>query len=604
MAVTPSGLLKDVRDLAARIETDGRQAPCARTLTAIKELGEALQHDFDLDVPEQFRRCKRSACEAKLYRQLQYHKNSRSASEAALQTLKGLKQGGLLRPDVLVRVGLSDPSFNNRQLKEMLSSDCVSVISATTCGRVRDAFAEMLKTLVRQKVSAQVAAGDSDSRTKDIPPVYVLHIHDEASMRFQSYDRVEVEAFGGPCGGPVFSTGRYSKIQNNAITIITSPGAKPIEWLSELQPMSRKNGLTVAAAIGASIGEVMKACTDGLRGQTLLRFLHVLVGDRVNTNENSAKRLLQKFLVNVQADSKVQYRLLVWKCSSHQANLVVLVAIAGGLVQNLLDSNELCGTLSRLYKFLAPADLDEFTAVLRHMVVASFRVCHEFYSEYTRRHQDRSWTLVLLYGDAVLPPALMRLRNRDLSSMEHLCPAGTDERVVRKDMFDLLLRLVWLVEEKPVITRFFLFAPCCFALLRMVLLGLPADVFSAGLLGLETESSKRLQAVKAFYSLPDTPKLLRRVCLCLRLTMFATSLAAKKKNKGADVVPVIVALGRGEVQERTADLFATLVPLLTSDPVLDAADAFRALLLTQTHLVIRFGMYLRYPTKLWRLTRA
>jgi orotate phosphoribosyltransferase len=86
--------------------------------------------------------------------------------------------------------------------------------------------------------------------------------------------------------------------------------------------------------------------------------------------------------------------------------------------------------------------------------------------------------------------------------------------------------------------------------------------------------------------------------------MFATSLAAKKKNKGADVVPVIVALGRGEVQERTADLFATLVPLLTSDPVLDAADAFRALLLTQTHLVIRFGMYLRYPTKLWRLTRA
>jgi virulence-associated protein VagC len=169
-------------------------------------------------------------------------------------------------------------------------------------------------------------------------------------------------------------------------------------------------------------------------------------------------------------------------------------------------------------------------------------------------------------------------------------------------MFDLLLRLVWLVEEKPVVTRFFLFAPCCFALLRMVLLGLPADVFSAGLLGLETESSKWLQAVKAFYTLPDTPKLLRRVCLCLQLTMFATSLAAKKKHK--DEVPVIVALGRGEVQERTADLFATIVPLLTSDPVLDASDAFRALLLTQTHLVIRFDMYLRYPTKLWRLTKT
>ena len=29
------------------------QAECARSLAAIKELSEALQHDFDLDVPEQ-----------------------------------------------------------------------------------------------------------------------------------------------------------------------------------------------------------------------------------------------------------------------------------------------------------------------------------------------------------------------------------------------------------------------------------------------------------------------------------------------------------------------------------------------------------------------
>jgi hypothetical protein len=599
MAVTPSGLLKDVRDLAARIEADGRQVPCARTLTAIAELSGALQHDFNLAGVEPIRN-KRSACEAKLARQLQYQKRTRSDVEEELQKLKGAKDRGMLRSDVLVKVCLSDPCFNRREVQELLSCDCRAVISASSIDRVRDAFAEMLKMLVRQKVAAQVAVGVSDS--KDTPPVYVLHIHDEASMRFRSYDRVEVESFGGRCGGPVFSRGRYSKVQNNAITITTSPGAQPIEWLSELQPLSRKNGLTLATAIGASIEEVMKACTGELSGRKPLRFLHVLVGDGVNTNENSGKRLLQKFMLSGSADNNVQYRLLVWKCSSHQANLVVLVAIAGGLVANPLESNELCGTLSRLYKFLVPAYLDEFTAVLRNMVVATFRVCHDTFSEDTKRHQDTSQALVALYGDAVLPPALMRLRNRDLSSMEHLCPAGTDERVPRKDMFDLLLRLVWLVEEKPVITRFFLFAPCCFALLRMLLLGLPADVFSAGLLGLETESSKRLQAVKAFYSHPGTPKLLRRVCLCLRLTMFATSLAAKKKHRNADV-PVIVALGRGEVQERTANLFATIVPLLTNDPVLDAADAFRALLLTLTHLVIRFDMYLRYPTKLWMLTR-
>jgi hypothetical protein len=115
----------------------------------------------------------------------------------------------------------------------------------------------------------------------------------------------------------------------------------------------------------------------------------MLVGDGVNTNENSAKRVLQRCLVNLQ-NNNIEYRLLVWKCSSHQSNLVVMVAIVGCLMTNVLDSNVLCATLSRLYKYLTPAYLDEFTASLCDLLVSSFTMCHEFRSDETERCQEVS----------------------------------------------------------------------------------------------------------------------------------------------------------------------------------------------------------------------
>ena len=79
--------------------------------------------------------------------------------------------------------------------------------------------------------------------------------------------------------------------------------------------------------------------------------------------------------------------------------------------------------------------------------------------------------------------------------------------------------------------------------------------------------------------------------------MFATSLTAKK-SKIIDSVPVLVRLGQGEVQERTSKLLVEMLPLLPNDSVLDLTDTFTSLLLTQAHLVIRFDLYLKYPTRL------
>ena len=357
---------------------------------------------------------------------------------------------------MFVRAGLSEPTINPRQLRKTLTNDSgMANISHIYIGHVRDAFAEMIKACYKRKVEAVVAASALRADGVVDRPVVVTHLHDEASMRFRSYDNVFLHDFGDHPDEVVFSRGRYSKVQNNVLTVAFD--AISINWPAELQPLARKDGPTLATAIIGAVKGVLDACDAGAaaRGAKAVTLLHILVGDAVNTNENAAKKVLHHFLVAGNLASAIRYRLLVWKCSSHQSNLVVLVAIAGGLVSKVLEKNELCATLSRLYKYLVPAYLDEFTGALRELVVSSLTLRHDLDSEETKVHQEHSQGLASLYGSKILPPELLDLRNRNLGAMEHVAAAGADIRAIRRKMFDLLLRLVWVVEEKPVVTRFF-----------------------------------------------------------------------------------------------------------------------------------------------------
>ena len=124
--------------------------------------------------------------------------------------------------------------------------------------------------------------------------------------------------------------------------------------------------------------------------------------------------------------------MLVWKCSSHQANLVVAVAIAGGMEENPLDSSPLCANLSRLYKYLLPTYLDEFTAKLRDLVVSQFELLHTLGSAEAVAQEHRTSELLALYGSCV----------------------------------------------------------CCFGLLRMHLLGIPVDLLSVGALTPQQEPGR------------------------------------------------------------------------------------------------------------------
>lgn len=249
----------------------------------------------------------------------------------------------------------------------------------------------------------------------------------------------------------------------------------------------------MATALLRTADEVLHTCCDAIKGTPLNRMqcVHILVGDGVATNENAAKRLWLHYSQAYGPDSRLAYRLATLKCASHQANLAVLVAIAGRLSKDAGVNDELCATLTRMYKYILPGYLSEFSAVLRATVADNFQLRHDLGSDETAAHRRRTDILVALYGPNVLPPALTAIRNRDIARMEHVAPEGAEPGPIMKRMFDVLERQVLIVEEKTVVTRFFLFAPCAFALLRMEL---TQDILSVSKVSPAAENAKRIKA--------------------------------------------------------------------------------------------------------------
>ena len=330
-----------------------------RTSKALRFCREAVQDEFGVDRPKQHRKVVRSFREIKLMRQVRYHKKLRFVAESKFKVTKGHHLGGIVAPEIFVRVGLSDPAINSRQLKRVLSTDCQAPISHVYAGKVRDSFAEMLKNLTKERLSSALGVAPLGGGGASVVPVYVAHVHDEASMRFRSYDRVAVKAFGDDGLGRVFSRGRYSKVQNNSLHVTLGSSSNGFEWYSELQPLSRKDADTLATALMMAVDELLSACTAAVRERQArrVRVLHLLIGDGVNTNEAAAKRLMHQYLVRKQHGAELQYRLLMWKCASHQANLVVLVAIAGRMVKDAVEHDELCGHVVEIRGFEMCSDI-------------------------------------------------------------------------------------------------------------------------------------------------------------------------------------------------------------------------------------------------------
>ena len=247
--------LNSLQTLQGFIADSPNPALYTRSDDALRQCKECVEEEFELEIAGGRRGKKRTARELSLMKQLRYYKlkvRRLENDQVALQ-----RRGNEISKHILVKVGLSDPGVNSRQLKGMLAEDDVSAISHTYIGKVRDAFAETLKGMAKEhlkKIVGCMPGRSAESSAEDT--FFLLQIHDEASMRFRSFDRVAVPAFGHDGQGTVFSRGRLSSIQNNAVHLYVGSVDAELPWFTELQPLARKDGPTVAT--------VVKRVADGI----------------------------------------------------------------------------------------------------------------------------------------------------------------------------------------------------------------------------------------------------------------------------------------------------------------------------------------------------
>ena len=344
-------------------------------------------------------------------------------------------------------------------------------------------------------------------------------------------------------------------------------------------------------------------------------FVHVLVGDGINTNEAAARRLLARALV--EPLGQLRYFLAAYKCSSHQANLAAKGAVIGAAAKVAAatgaDSDiagqrphlAVCGAAARLYKYLINFYFDEFALAI-HMWVAQAMNLEQL-PPATARPQLKArpslrrpsgafgleWTqLRSLYGNKVVTDELI--------SFAAAAATGAGEEDAAS-LATHLVQTLLVVDEHPTLTRFWTFRGAIDRMLCMVLTG--ADVHALRLTGRQPrpENQRRLQAVRGFLADNRSRQYLRRCSLCLRLTAVATSITGQTAKKHS--LPLIVRLSQREVQDEVAVEFRSIICALHEDTLLDVAAAITALLATVCDLELRFAQYEDYPSALWKLTR-
>lgn len=114
--------------------------------------------------------------------------------------------------------------------------------------------------------------------------------------------------------------GRTSKVLENVVEVVVGDNPQAIRHplFVELQPLLRKDAATIATALKSIVVDVLKT-----RPSTCpkMKVIHMVTGDGIATNAAACRRLFH----SLAADERITYRLMVWCCATHQANLVVQV---------------------------------------------------------------------------------------------------------------------------------------------------------------------------------------------------------------------------------------------------------------------------------------
>ena len=171
-------------------------------------------------------------------------------------------------------------------------------VSCSYVGRIRDGMAEVVKDLSLEEVSKAVRLASPSSLHRpngriESVPFFQHHVQDEAEMQLRSS---EASLDSGSFKRAALRA-RSSKVQCNCIHV-SPKGSAPLEVYTDLQPLSRKNADTIAAAIiKATVPIFHRLQTTPNQNQcTQIRLLHVVPGDGIPTNQAALRRVCAHFM--------------------------------------------------------------------------------------------------------------------------------------------------------------------------------------------------------------------------------------------------------------------------------------------------------------------
>eukprot|EP00973_Karenia_brevis_P020338 2791441-Karenia_brevis.AAC.1 len=176
-------LQESLKRFVARLSAEGIDAPS--TTSCCEHLLVALQSDFDPD-QHALRGVKRADSKRftavgdsqQLKRHATYEHNRRLEAEKQLEELRANKINGRIRALWFVRIALAPPTLPMRTLADVCRDFCVEETqqaSFTYIGTVRDAFAEIIKSLNKQVLSSRIASlkvADSECASSS---VFITH---------------------------------------------------------------------------------------------------------------------------------------------------------------------------------------------------------------------------------------------------------------------------------------------------------------------------------------------------------------------------------------------------------------------------------------------
>ena len=306
---------------------------------------------------------------ASLQRRLKYQKTLMRKATASYEEELPSKVWVRLANIWHVRAAFSKPTIPVRTLAEFIkqfpcswSSIPQSDISAATITRSRDAFCELIKRFNVEAIAKAVSELPRSGEENLLDPVFIPHIHDEVNLRAKNMAQLPAEF--APDNSRL-NRARTSKVQNQVVHVVA--GGQSHECLAELAALHRKDGATLALSMCNTLEELLEAFKLGLSRKSCpdskLRVLHLICGDGVGTNENSVKRLWGK----MKNRPTIEYSVLVWRCSSHQSNLCVYIAVCGDTGQQA-NNHPTTTACVRWFKYLLADYNEEFALSLRQWV--------------------------------------------------------------------------------------------------------------------------------------------------------------------------------------------------------------------------------------------